>query len=167
MINSTDYIRVVEITNRQKEISLITFLPFIPEIISATLSVEKTKAEYIGVSFLSDRTMRRYHLKYFNDPSPTDCMSFPIDGKDPLSSEERWLGDIFVCPKVALCSAKKEKCSLEKELALYIIHATLHLLGYDDIKKQDIKIMRQKEEEVFDFLRKNMKELYGTLSDSG
>ena len=148
MIHPPDYIRIVDIVNRQKEIDLDSFFPLVPKLIAATLAVEKRQAEYIGVTFLSDRTMRRYHQKFFNDPSPTDCMSFPIDeGKDCL-------GDIFICPKVAQISAKKEKSSLEKELSLYIIHATLHLLGYDDIKKQDRQVMRRKEKAVFDFLLK-------------
>jgi len=152
MFYPTDYIQIVDIVNRQKEIPLDDFLPLVPTLVAATLAVEHSNAEYIGVTFLSDRTMRRYHQEYFNDPSPTDCMSFPIDGVETACSKNRCLGDIFICPKVASLSSKKEHTSLEKELSLYVIHATLHLLGYDDIREQDIKIMRKKEEEVFSFL---------------
>ena len=147
-------IQTVEIVNRQKKIELASFFPIVPTIVDAVLSVEKTTADYIGVFFLSDSTMRRYHQKYFQDSSSTDCMSFPIDLDDSYQhSQERTLGDIFICPEVAARMAKKEKVSLTKELSLYVIHATLHLLGYDDITKRDIQTMRQKEEEVFNFLQ--------------
>lgn len=152
MFQPSRYIHAVDICNRQKEVPLDLFLPLVPKIVAATLAVEKTSAAYIGVTFLSDRSMRRYHDLYFHDPSPTDCMSFPIDGRDEWGTENGCLGDIFLCPKVALSFAKKEQISFEKELSLYIVHATLHLLGYDDIKDDERHIMRQKEEEIMKFL---------------
>ena len=153
MFQPSEYIHTIDVVNRQKEFTLDSFLHLLPKVIAATLAVEKTRAKYIGVTFLSDSTMRRYHKAYFNDPSSTDCMSFPIDGRDSLDPENRCLGDIFLCPHVAKRMAKIEKTSQESELSLYAIHATLHLLGYDDIKEQDRKIMRQKEKEVLHFLK--------------
>lgn len=152
MFQPSRYIKVVDIINRQKEVPLDSFLPIVPTIVAATLAVEHTRASYIGVTFLSDRSMRRYHALYFHDPSPTDCMSFPIDGRDEWGTENGCLGDIFLCPKVALSVAKKQQASFEKELSLYIVHATLHLLGYDDINEHERQVMRLKEEEVMKFL---------------
>lgn len=165
MISHTDYITIVDIINRQKEVVIDAFLPKVPSLIAATLAVEKVRADYIGVFFLSDRTMRRYHALYYNDPSSTDCMSFPIDEKASFCTGERCLGDIMICPKVAAASIGKNSIarhdarypgnpSLENELSLYIIHATLHLLGYNDVRKRESIRMRQKEQEVFAFYQK-------------
>lgn len=148
MFDHKKYIQNVEIIHRQKEVPLDSCIPFIPLAISSALALEQQSASYVTVHFLSDRTMRRYHAKYFQDPSSTDCMSFPIDGIGKESTGYRVLGDIFICPKVAQSTAKKEHTSFEMELFLYIIHATLHLLGYDDITVKERRLMRRKERDA-------------------
>lgn len=79
------------------------------------------------------------HQQFFNDPSPTDCISFPIDDKI--------LGDIFVCPKTAIDYAARIKKDPYPETALYIIHGILHLLGFDDLEAPKRRIMRKKEKQ--------------------
>jgi probable rRNA maturation factor len=37
---------------------------------------------------------------------------------------------------------------VEAELALYAVHGTLHLLGYDDRRKADAKRMHDMEDEI-------------------
>ena len=82
----------------------------------------------------------KLHEEYFNDPSPTDCITFPIDEKEE-DTFYRVLGDVFVCPEVALSYSQTHILDVEEELTLYIVHGLLHLLGYDDIQEQDrIKI---------------------------
>jgi len=74
------------------------------------------------------------HDQFFQDPTPTDCISFPLD--------EEHLGEVFVCPKAALEYAPEDP---HNEVALYIIHGLLHCLGYDDLEPVAKRAMRKKE----------------------
>ncbi len=145
----------IDLSNRQSDVDLSDFCSQIEHIVSCVLEMEKKSGNFISIQFLSDSTMRRYHLKFFQDGTSTDCMSFPIDVED--LSPVQHLGEILVCPKTALRYVAKQKLPIDevyKEIALYIIHGTLHLLGYDDISPQDRKIMRKKEAEAFLLLEK-------------
>ena len=51
------------------------------------------------------------HGIHFNDPSMTDCMSFPMDAADEPGY--RILGEVFVCPGVAFEYAREHNCSYE------------------------------------------------------
>ena len=153
MFHPSDFISKIEYINRQKEVDISFFLPLVPSIIAVTLALEDQKADYVAVHFLSDRAMRKMHKDYYNDPSSTDCMSFPIDVEEKERIGQRILGDIFICPKVAKEVAKEVHTTLEDELTLYTIHATLHLLGYDDIKISEKKCMRKKEQTALQSLK--------------
>ena len=85
--------------------------------------------------------------RYLDDPSVTDCISFPMDSdqqSDP--SSYRLLGDVFICPQVAKNYASRVGGDSYRELSLYLVHGLLHLIGYDDIKEKDRRAMRAAEE---------------------
>lgn len=67
------------------------------------------------------------HEQFFQDPTPTDCITFPSD-------EEACLGEIFICPKVA---EEYDPRHPLRETTLYIIHGILHLLGYTDLEAKE------------------------------
>ncbi len=88
----------------------------------------------VGIVFIGLRAMKKLHQETFNDPSPTDCISFPLaHGPGPFL-----LGDVFVCPEVA---KETDRRAPYRELTLYVIHGLLHLLGYDDIQPADRTLM--------------------------
>lgn len=97
----------------------------------------------LTIYFLTDEKMRSLHHQFFQDPSPTDCMSFPIIGE---------LGEILVCPKTALTYAKKKSLDPYREVSLYIVHALLHLLGFDDLDPKQRRAMRKKEKSCIAYL---------------
>lgn len=78
----------------------------------------------------------RLHGEHFADPTPTDVMSFP-DGSDDPAGGGRRLGDLAVCIDVARSVATRRGRPAEEELALYVLHGCLHLLGYDDVEPDD------------------------------
>lgn len=108
-------------------------------------------ADEVGIHFVSKEASGQIHARYFADPSPTDCMSFPMDGLsgEPLDihdGQPRVLGEIFVCPAVAqdYCAAGGP-LPLHEEIALYVIHALLHLMGHDDQEDEAEARMRAQE----------------------
>lgn len=65
-----------------------------------------------------------------------------------------YLGDIVICPSVALENSQIYHNDFYKELFLYIIHGILHLQGYTDTDNQKRLKMQRRGEEV---LRKVLK----------
>lgn len=64
------------------------------------------------------------------------------------------LGDLFVCPQVAVEYSQKHELDPSEELTLYVVHGLLHLMGYDDIEEDDVKTMREAEKIHMNHLKK-------------
>lgn len=121
-------------------------LPFsnesIEPIVQAFLDLEKISADEVSINFVDTTTICSLHEQYFDDPSTTDCISFPLDDED---EEYRVLGEIFVCPQTAVDYAREHDGDPYEEVALYIIHGLLHLIGLDDIEPDEREEMRNRE----------------------
>jgi probable rRNA maturation factor len=98
----------------------------------------------ISIHLVVKKKISTLHKQFFNDSSPTDCISFPIDST--------LLGEVFVCPQVA-----KEYAPLHPyvETSLYIIHGILHLLGYDDTEKKRRDAMMREQRRLLALSSKN------------
>jgi probable rRNA maturation factor len=55
------------------------------------------------------------------------------------------LGDVLVCPSIALAQASTHAGTLEDELALLVVHGILHVLGFDHDTDEATSEMRQHE----------------------
>jgi len=80
------------------------------------------------------------HRQHFADPEPTDVMTFPDGGTDPLSGRVH-LGDLAVCADVAMTMAGEHGLRPGDELCLYVLHGVLHLTGYDDVTPGKLRRM--------------------------
>lgn len=99
----------------------------------------------IGVIFVDEAAMTELHIKWMDEPGPTDVLSFPMDelrpGSDLLPSPEGILGDIVVCPQVAAEQALKAGHSTMEEILLLVTHGMLHLVGFDHAEPEEEKEM--------------------------
>jgi probable rRNA maturation factor len=99
----------------------------------------------LGVLLVDPETMEQLHLKWMDEPGPTDVLSFPIDELRPAKDDEEpdpgLLGDVVLCPDVAGQQAVAAGHSLEDELHLLTTHGILHLLGYDHAEPDEEKEM--------------------------
>ena len=102
----------------------------------------------MALHFVGKKRIAELHRDFFDDPTPTDCITFPYH--DP-----QLLGEVFVCPEVALEYVQSEGGNLEEEITLYIVHGFLHLLGYDDIDPKECEQMREEETKWMAKLAKN------------
>jgi probable rRNA maturation factor len=125
----------IHIANRQKDLKLNK--NSIRIFVQSALACLKISADEVALYFVSSKEISSLHNQFFQDPSPTDCISFPLDASH--------LGEIFVCPAVAIAYAEKKGLDPYAETALYIVHGLLHLLGYDDQESAQRRIMRKKE----------------------
>lgn len=118
--------------------------PYWRKLVKEIALFEGQEFKEVAIHFVNSKTIGELHEEYFDDPSVTDCISFPLDGPlDPYPV----LGDAFVCTEVACAVAKRRRESPIKEAALYVVHAILHLFGYDDMNKLDRQRMKKREKE--------------------
>lgn len=140
----------IEIFNQQDRLKIYPDL--IPIIVKQVLDEEKIYCDEVSITFVDKQEISRLHLQFFNDPSPTDCITLPID--DP-NEETPYLvlGEIFVSTDAAIEYAEENGVSPYNELALYVIHGLLHLIGYNDLEEQEEKAMREAEKKHLDLLK--------------
>lgn len=100
----------------------------------------------LSILFVNDSEMQELNYKYRGEAVPTDVLAFPMqDVQCP-----RLLGDVVISVETAKREAEARGYELDREMALYLTHGILHLLGYDDIRSADRKIMRRKEKELLE-----------------
>ena len=112
------------------------------------LEKEHAICDKLNVYLVTKKHITVLHKEFFEDESPTDCISFPIH-------QENFLGEIFVCPKVAVEYAKNHNLNPLEETYLYILHGLLHLLGYDDLNEKDKITMRKKEKKYMKLFKEH------------
>lgn len=132
----------------------------VERLVSSFLSWKSIQTDEVTIHFVSKDEISELHLDFFQDPTPTDCISFPIDPPGETEDGSSVLGEVFVCPEVALEYAEANSTCPYKETTLYIIHGLLHLIGFDDISESDAKKMRAEEHSAMLFLEKNKEVLH-------
>lgn len=121
-------------------------------VITEFLLVANVHYDEVAIHFVNVETICDLHSDYFDDPSPTDCISFPMD--DTQFPGYRVMGDIFICPETALKYVQENGGNVYQEVTLYLIHGLLHLIGYDDVEDIDNQAMRKAEAIHIEYLRK-------------
>ena len=112
------------------------------------ITFHKTKFDEVTIHYVDTPTICDLHHDYFDDPSTTDCITFPMD--DAEEEGYRVLGDVFVCPETAAAYVKENGGDVYREITLYTVHGLLHCLGYDDIEEDDRLLMRAEETRYLD-----------------
>lgn len=130
----------VSIRNEQSD--LIFDTSSLSRIVEEVVSLEGRQADEVSLFFVDEKTICALHKRFFNDPSFTDCISFPLNQQE---GDYKILGEIFVCPLAAVSYAESSGADPYDEVLLYIIHGLLHLMGYDDISPEDSRQMRNAE----------------------
>lgn len=114
------------------------------KLVNRVLKTEKKVAE-LSIVFIDNKMIKEMNKTFLGHNYATDVLSF--DYHEP-SSKNTITGEIIVSVEMAVKQAQKRGYSIEGEIALYLIHGLLHLLGYDDRQKRDAKKMHQREKEL-------------------
>lgn len=89
----------------------------------------------LSVVLVDEAAMAELHVRWMDEPGPTDVLSFPMDELRPTKDDEEpaegLLGDVVICPQVAAKQAADAGHGRDDELGLLLTHGILHLLGYD------------------------------------
>ena len=99
----------------------------------------------LAILLVDEGAMEQLHLQWMDEPGPTDVLSFPMDELRPGSEESLTpaglLGDIVLCPQIAIAQAETAGHSSLDEMLLLTTHGVLHLLGFDHAEPDDEKEM--------------------------
>jgi probable rRNA maturation factor len=99
----------------------------------------------LSVVFVDVATMTDLHVRWMDEPGPTDVLSFPMDELTPPRDDEEppegLLGDVVICPEVAEKQASAAGHDVRLELGVLLTHGILHLLGYDHADPDDERLM--------------------------
>lgn len=94
----------------------------------------------ISIAVVDDARMHELNRQYLDHDYPTDVLSFVLEeGDDSLE------GEIIVSADYASREAARFGWQMQDELLLYVIHGSLHLVGYDDQTPEAKREMRQQE----------------------
>ena len=130
----------------------------IKEVVQECFKEEKIGENVIlTITLTGPDQIKKINKTYRNIDKETDVLSFPMYEKEEVSNAikqdiETILGDIIISiPKVEE-QAKEYKHSFKRELSYMVVHGFYHLMGYDHIKDEDKKMMREKEEHILEKL---------------
>lgn len=110
------------------------------KLVRGVLKIEKRDAE-LNLVFMDNKGIKKINKKFLGHNYATDVLSFAYH---EYPRNKAITGEILVSVEMAVQQAQNRACSVEGEIALYLIHGVLHLLGYDDRKKSDAKKMHQR-----------------------
>jgi probable rRNA maturation factor len=98
----------------------------------------------LEILFYDEAPMAELHVKFMDEPGPTDVLSFPMDELHPGEENELslgQLGSIVICTSVATTQAKAAGHAPIEEILLLTTHGILHLLGFDHAEPDEHKVM--------------------------
>lgn len=101
----------------------------------------------ISVVFVDDAHIARLHGEWLGDGTATDVISFDLGAGEPGPA-----GELYVSAERARAVAAERGLDPRRELALYVVHGTLHLCGFDDHEPPERARMRAAEAQVLALL---------------
>jgi probable rRNA maturation factor len=146
------------------------------ETIRAALGSRRAEVE---VTLCSDAEMTRLNFDHMSERGPTDVLAFPLHewtvenghshladddeqpaeepGGEPGARSPLVLGDVIIDLDQAVRQAAEGDWSVPEEVALLVIHGTLHLIGHDHDDPDGEAAMRDLEHRVLTVLHRHFR----------
>ena len=107
------------------------------------------------IKLVDTATIAELNEQWMEKQGPTDVLAFPMDELDTGRPDDpdpgpALLGDIVLCPSVAVRQARAAGHSMDDELVLLATHGVLHLLGYDHMEPEEEKEMFGLQQKLID-----------------
>jgi probable rRNA maturation factor len=98
----------------------------------------------LSIVVATDAQIRRVNRAWRDRDEATDVLSFPADAP-ALPDGTRCLGDVVISLDTARRRARADRGRVGDELALYLAHGLLHLLGHDHHRPLEARRMARAE----------------------
>ena len=118
----------------------------------------------MSLYFVDQETIAELNKEHMGKDGPTDVLAFPLDAPEMTESEgpgtpsrgparpqadmddvPTLLGDVLVCPVIAEGQSSSHAGNFDDEIALLVVHGTLHVLGFDHDNDEATAVMRDHE----------------------
>jgi len=143
----------LEVSNQQSAIEIDQ--PLIEGVVQKLLEYEQVVEAEISLALVDNPTLRKLNVQYLGHDYDTDVISFLLEEEqvgesqeDKRGSGKKIDGELIISTEMACQMSHEYNWSPENEMLLYIVHGTLHLLGYDDLTEEELPLMRQREREA-------------------
>ena len=97
----------------------------------------------LSIVFVPEAEMQALSKRFKNVDVPTDVLAFPA-----LYELTGVLGDIIICPCVAIKQAEELGHTYEREIAFLTAHGLLHLLGFSHDNPEGEEVMKKAQKEI-------------------
>lgn len=106
--------------------------------------------------FVRADEMARVNWQFLQHEGSTDVITF--DHGQPEGADDQQpgtlYGEAFICVADAIKQAREFKTTWQSEVIRYVVHALLHLQGYDDLQPAKRRVMKREENRVMRELAK-------------
>ena len=149
----------VVFVNRQRTEQINSRL--LKQMVKALLADLKIRKAELEINLVTTPAMTRLNEQFLHHKGPTDVIAFDYmkdvgqasclshrktpDNGDRQDACPTVHGEIFICVEEAVSQARKFRVSWQSEVARYVIHGILHLLGHDDLRAGARRKMKREE----------------------
>jgi probable rRNA maturation factor len=100
------------------------------------------RAMELSILAVDREAIAALNAHHMDAEGPTDVLAFPIDlPGESEPSQPALLGDVVLCPEMAVEQAAAHDQTPEAELELLLVHGILHLLGHDHAEPDERRVM--------------------------
>jgi len=110
------------------------------EAVTAVIRDSRYESATISVAVVDDATMQDLNQRYLGHDYPTDVLSFVLEDHD-----NHLEGEVIISADVAAAEAAAHGWPAAAEQLLYVIHGTLHFVGYRDKSPGELDEMQAAE----------------------
>lgn len=154
-MNTTDQFQI-DIQNSQNHLTIDETQ--LQEAVLYLLQAEQVSQAEISIAIVDNPTIRELNQQYLSHDYDTDVLSFLLECNTidtPVKSDLRGSGksiegEIIISAEMAVSMAEHYHWPAGQEFLLYVVHGLLHLCGYDDLSDEELKVMRLREQQIFD-----------------
>ena len=139
--------------------------------VECSLSTQSLASEVeLGLLITNDETVQKLNREYRSLDETTDVLSFALTEKSTDADSLPFvtppdgflhLGEVVISYPQAARQAQENNTEIDKEVALLVIHGTLHLLGYDHDEPKREQEMRALEERILSEVEGNPRSVRG------
>lgn len=122
--------------------------------VTATLEWVETGGEVV-VMGCDDARIAALNADFRGKPKATNVLSWPSEdpephapGERPMLPEDEELGDIAIAYDTCMFEAQAQGKPFDHHVIHLLVHATLHLLGYDHLNDPDAELMEASERAI-------------------
>ncbi|MDX8407250.1 MAG: rRNA maturation RNase YbeY [Mariprofundaceae bacterium] len=114
---------------------------------AAGFEIEAANQPELCIRFAADADIRALNRQWRNKDQVTDVLSFPLQ-EGPDFDISQGLGDIALAVPFILTEAGRMGLAAQDHCLHLIVHACLHLVGFDHIRDADAAVMQPLERQA-------------------